>query len=91
MITYPVVQHESISRVPSHQMKVSPPQWPPQDENSRTATAWTFCIIFRWKWSKDSWPTKAATVVPPELRNDQLMLRSAIKGSNSIEMFHGTR
>ena len=29
MITYPVVQHESISCVPP-QMKVSPPQWPPK-------------------------------------------------------------
>jgi len=38
MITYPVVQHESISCVPPPQMKVSPPQWPPKNENSRTAT-----------------------------------------------------
>jgi len=30
MITYPVVQHESISCVPPPQIKVSPPQWPPK-------------------------------------------------------------
>ena len=67
MITYPVVQHESISCVPP-QMKVSPPQWPPKMKTpeSPLLSLESFAVTWRRcrRWHVRCWWSARFRTVP---------------------------